>query len=403
MSKSGFAPGADLSCAEDPYWAKATAAAKHKTNKSQNARRMVPPCLELGPLFPRWDCLDSMLCRDGAQGRAPGQLGERQPTNRRARCLLSASQGSEFIEREEVANSVRDILGEVCARRRGGRHFPADDPAEQLLPFLRGDGPAGVLGPLALLAGIPVAFIPLREAAFLFRNPPRVCEHARPCNLRERRRLALVIGIDAKACRDHIRGDSDIELAALPALASWPGKHQVHLGAIRGLIPGKSNVAVDAREIRAGAAADVEACVQFVHGGRKPLEQSAERLDDMILIAAAVLVHPLFAIIASEFAKESKCLRAKEGLLRRHGKLHGNMMNHDAKRCQKNVMGVKKTAPGLAGGSWILPAEVGLFSRQRRSRPRRFPSFRRRCRWNGRSRWCWQPSRPELRLREPLS
>src|SRR5229473_8236463 len=96
MSKSGFAPGADLSCAEDPYWAKATAAAKHKTNKSQNARRMVPPCLELGPLFPRWDCLDSMLCRDGAQGRAPWQHGKRR----------------------QARNSIRAI------RRRGSTHKP---------------------------------------------------------------------------------------------------------------------------------------------------------------------------------------------------------------------------------------------------------------------------------------
>src|SRR5260370_10592425 len=159
MSKSGFAPGADLSCAEDPYWATETAAAKHKTNKSQNARRMVPPCLELGPLFPRWDCVDYMLCRDGTQGHAPGPLGERQPANRKARCILSASQGCEFIEREEVAKSFRDILGEVCERRRGGLHFPADDPAEQPLPFLRGGGPPCMLGPLALLAGIPGTFI----------------------------------------------------------------------------------------------------------------------------------------------------------------------------------------------------------------------------------------------------
>src|SRR6266849_4788780 len=127
-----------------------------------------------------------MLCRDGVQGVHRGSLAsdgrreipferssERQPTNRRARCILSASQGSEFIEREEVAKSFRDILGKVCVRRRGRFHFPADDPAEQLLPFLRGGGPAGVLGPLALLAGIPVAFILLREAALLFRNPPR--------------------------------------------------------------------------------------------------------------------------------------------------------------------------------------------------------------------------------------
>src|SRR5713101_8239657 len=212
MSKSGFAAGADLSCAEDPYWAKATAAAKHKTNKSQNARRMVPPCLELGPLFPRWDCVDSMLCRDGVQGRAPGQLGKRrharssnrairkrQPTNRTGCCIFSALQGSEFIEREEVAKSFCDILGKVWARRRGRFHFPADDPAEQLLPFLRGGGPAGVLGPFALLAGIPITPILLREAALLFRNPPRVCKHARACNLRERRSLAFVIGIDAKA------------------------------------------------------------------------------------------------------------------------------------------------------------------------------------------------------------
>src|SRR6266568_7342110 len=403
MSKSGFAAGADLSCAEDPYWATATAAAKHKTNKSQNARRMVPPCLELGPLFPRWDCADSILCRDGVQGRAPGQLGERQPTNRRARCILSASQGSELIGREEFAKSFCDILGKVCARRRGGLHFPADDPAEQLLPFRRGGGPPGVLGPLALLAGIPVAFILLREAALLPRNPPRVCEHARPCNLRERRRLALVIGIDAKACRDCIRGDSDVELAALPALASRPGEHQVHLRAIRGLIFGKANVAIDAREIRAGAAADVEACVQFVHGGRKLLEQGAERLDDMLLIAAPILVHPLFAIVATELAKESQSFCGEECFVRRHGKLLGNMMTFDAQSWQKKCYGGEKTAPGLAGGSWRLPAEVGLISRQRRSRPRRFLSFRRRCRWNGRSRWRWQSSRPELRLREPLS
>src|SRR5260370_18654020 len=78
MSKSGFAPGADLSCAEDPYWATETSAAKHKTNKSQNARRMVPPCLELGPLFPRWDCVDSKLCRDGALGRPLGHIAKRQ-------------------------------------------------------------------------------------------------------------------------------------------------------------------------------------------------------------------------------------------------------------------------------------------------------------------------------------
>src|SRR2546426_4860229 len=65
MSKSGFAPGADLSCAEDPYWATATAAAKHKTNKSQNARRMVPPCLELGPYSP--DGIEWILCSVGTE------------------------------------------------------------------------------------------------------------------------------------------------------------------------------------------------------------------------------------------------------------------------------------------------------------------------------------------------
>src|SRR6266705_933215 len=336
------------------------------------------------------------MASDGRRQIPFERSAERQPTNLTGRCILSASQGSELIEREEVAKSFCDILGKVCARRRGGLHFPADDPAEQLLPFRRGGGPPGVLGPLALLAGIPVAFILLREAALLPRNPPRVREHARPCNLRERRRLALVIGIDAKACRDRIRGDSDVELAALPALASWPGEHQVHLRAIRGLIFGKANVAVDAREICAGAAADVEACVQFVHGGRKLLEQSAERLNDMLLIAAAVLIHPLLAVIASEFAKESQSLCGEECFVRRHAKLLGSMMNFDAQRWQKKFMGAKKAAPGLAGGSWRLPAEVGLLSRQRRSRPWRFTSFRRHCRWNGRSRW--QSSRPELRL-----
>src|SRR5712692_5146395 len=327
MSKSGFAAGADLSCAEDPYWATATAAAKHKTNKSQNARRMVPPCSELSPLFPRWDC--GILCSVGTEckGADRGSMAsdgrreipfersaERQPTNRTARCILSASQGSKLIEREEVTKSFCDILGKVCARRRRGLHFPADDPAEQLLPFRRGGGPPGVPGPLALLAGIPVAFILLREAALLFRNPSGVCEHARPCHLRERRRLALVIGIDAKACRDRVRGDSDVELAALPALASWAGEHQVHLRAIRGLIFGKANVAIDAREIRAGAAADVEACVEFVHGGCKLLEQGAERLDDMLLIAAAILVIHSLQLLRPSSRKNRKVSAVKSAL-----------------------------------------------------------------------------------------
>src|SRR5260370_11770021 len=66
MSKSGFAPGADLSCAEDPYWATATAAAKHKTNRSQNARRMVPPRLEFGPANFH-DAISWILCSVGTQ------------------------------------------------------------------------------------------------------------------------------------------------------------------------------------------------------------------------------------------------------------------------------------------------------------------------------------------------
>src|SRR5260370_17000135 len=65
MAKLGFGAGGELTWAGDPYWATATAAAKHKTNKSQNARRMVPPCQNWARYSP--DGIAWILCSVGTE------------------------------------------------------------------------------------------------------------------------------------------------------------------------------------------------------------------------------------------------------------------------------------------------------------------------------------------------
>ena len=104
------------------------------------------------------------------------------------------------------------------------------------------------------------------------------------------------------------RGKARVELAGLAFAREGYGEFQIHLRAVRRLVVGKTRIAVDAREIRAAAAATIEAWIEAQNLRSKLFAQRAQRLDHGLLVAVAIRCHPFGAIVARQIAKESEGL-----------------------------------------------------------------------------------------------
>src|SRR5271155_2943947 len=188
----------------------------------------------------------------------------------------------------------------------GGRRseFSSHDPGAQLFPVLGIHGPTFVPDPFALFGGVPIAFVFSAQASLLARDPLRMFAPAGTAELDQARIAALAI--DAKAAGNCVGRETDIELAAR---AVWFRKIKIHLRAIGRFVAGEADIAVDAREVRADAAADHDLRIQFLRRGSQPVEQHAERFNDHGAIAFAVFVHPGFAVIAAKLAEEAENFR----------------------------------------------------------------------------------------------
>src|SRR6202162_2721661 len=99
------------------------------------------------------------------------------------------SQGCEPVQRIQVAENFRNLALESAASCRSRRELAAHNPALQLFPIFRVDGPSRVLRPFALFGGIPIAFVLLSETASLALYPFRILSSAGTGQLRESRSL----------------------------------------------------------------------------------------------------------------------------------------------------------------------------------------------------------------------
>ena len=204
---------------------------------------------------------------------------------------------------------LRDVAIEVAARGCRGRELSSHDPALQLFPILGLDRPAVVLGPFTFYRGRPITLVFFREAALLAFEPFRVFARTRTSDLHERRGFSA--GIDSEAAGDGFGRECDVDLSAF-GISLF--EEQVHLRAIGRLVAGESDIAVDAREILAHAAAGFKVRIEFLRGWRETVKQRAERFDDAGLVAFAVRVHPGLVIVAREFAKEAHGFDGKNRL-----------------------------------------------------------------------------------------
>src|ERR1700674_2221343 len=108
-----------------------------------------------------------------------------------------------------------------------------------------------MLRPLAFFHRVPVAFVPSAQAFLLLRQPSPISLYARVRNLRQSGVLALRSGIDAETGGSRFRGNTHVKLAGLAFASERRTELQVHLRAIRSFVLGKTDIAIDARQIRA--------------------------------------------------------------------------------------------------------------------------------------------------------
>src|SRR5208283_2090388 len=128
----------------------------------------------------------------------------------------SIGQAGEFQQRIHILEDFDGIPCKTRAQRSAGLHLFPHDPRLNLLPVLWLRGPTLMLGPLALLRGIPVALIFPAQALFLLCDPSRVGQHARLRNQRQRRLFPFCARVNAKAGCDHLRRKPHVKLAILP-------------------------------------------------------------------------------------------------------------------------------------------------------------------------------------------
>src|SRR5260370_10986125 len=126
---------------------------------------------------------------------------------------------------------------------------------------------------------------------------------------------------EGEARRDCIRCEANIKLAGFPLGRRGNVKLQIHVRFVKRLVLRKTNVAVDPREIRTGAAGSVEARIELEHPRRKFFQQAPEGVNQSTLIALAVRVHPLLVVVAAAILEEFKCLPSEYQPLRFHGSL----------------------------------------------------------------------------------
>src|SRR5712671_247040 len=197
----------------------------------------------------------------------------------------------------QVAENSYEFAAKCLVRRSFGTELAPHNPSLQLFPVFRG-GPAIVLLPFSFFRAVPITFVASAQALFLLCDPARIGCDASVRNLRQRGVLALGAGINAESGGDRLRGNADIELAGFAFAIERGAEFDVHPGTIRRFVFGKADVAIDARQIRASAAAGLELRVQLQHGGRKLLTQCAQGLYYTLLVTVAVGVHPFGAIVA---------------------------------------------------------------------------------------------------------
>src|SRR4029077_15489485 len=174
-------------------------------------------------------------------------------------CRISIVQRSEPQQRVEFAKYFCEVSRKRDLRRGGGLELDPDNPALQFLPIFEFRGPAVMLCPLAFYSAVPIAFVAPAESLLLLCNPLGLREDMRLRKPAKRGLLAFRSGIDAKAGGHSVRGNSRVELAGFSFTRKWGREFQIHLHAIGSLVSRKTNIAINAGEIRAGAASRVEA------------------------------------------------------------------------------------------------------------------------------------------------
>lgn len=218
-------------------------------------------------------------------------------------------QTTEGIEREKFAECFLDLARTCRSQCRRGAQLPPYNPALRFFPFSGVTRPAGMLRPCAFFARIPVAVIFPSKLLPLPIEPTEIFDGPRDTDTSHRALSAFVIHPEADGhC---LRRYSDVKLPGGPALCLETREKQIHLRSIRSFIVCKSNIAIDARETLAGAAANAEFGMQLSNSRRERVEQPAKRHDNVLFVPVTILVHPCLGIILPKVTKESKCLRAK--------------------------------------------------------------------------------------------
>src|SRR6516164_7061562 len=87
----------------------------------------------------------------------------------------------------DLTKYLRQLFGKRWLRGVGRFHLSPHNPALDLLPVLRLDGPALVLCPFPFFRGVPIAVVSPAEPPFLSGNPLGLHHHTRFCNQRQRR------------------------------------------------------------------------------------------------------------------------------------------------------------------------------------------------------------------------
>jgi hypothetical protein len=166
---------------------------------------------------------------------------------------------------------------------------------------------------LALFGFVPVGIVFAGELAAELLQVIGMLLRALASDCRQRRGFTFAIG--AESAGDRFSGNSDVQLRVPGGF----GEIKVHLRAVGRFVRGEADIAIDAREIFAYAAADGELAIQRQGEWREAIEQHAKRLDDRGAVTAAVLVHPWLAVVAGKIAEKAEYFRGENRLLtRRH-------------------------------------------------------------------------------------
>ena len=229
---------------------------------------------------------------------------------------IAVREGGENVERVKIVENISDRFG------KGGRLEPAsarqkyfpDNPGLKAEPIRVALRESRVLGPFTLFLPMPVRFVTLLPHD-LVEKAIELCAIVSKAWTKYRLKHALSPAtpgcVTGESRRQALGRKTHVKTSIGVVGAVGIINAQIVVRLVGTLILGKTDIAIDARQIAVGFSSGLEIRIESQQEGLQSRKKSAKRPDNVDLVLVAVRVKPRLVVVPRQLLKELEGFRGE--------------------------------------------------------------------------------------------